>query len=294
MSDSNHQDPYEAGSLDELCDLLLEEEGVAPSESARRPLLETLAMLPFELESVELEAGVKEQLFDRIASERQAQGSANAEAPPTASVHSMAEHRSAIETSTPAPMNAAVSTASKPGWLLPIAASLLLAIGSLAYFQRNELQAQRAVNAQIQSQFDVVESKLEALEQDRDLALTSLAQASQPGTEACALKPRLASTAPQAHGTIYFMPEGEGWVLSLDGLEDVPGKTYQLWFLNDEAAMSGGTFLTGNRPYMWTHDKMPPPGTRGVAITLEVEGGATAPTGPEVLFGDAEDMISFL
>ena len=285
MSDSNYQDPYDEASLRELCDLLSEEEGGAPSESARRTTLETLAMLPFELEPIEPSAGGKERLMAAVARERKSR------APETA-VHSLAEHRRAKQPEMESTREG--STASSPGWLLPLAASLLLAVGSFAYFQSNEVRSQRRAMAEIRQQVEAVESQLQAIESDRDRARSHLAQVSRPGTEACALRPRLASAPADAHGTLYVMPDGEGWVLSLDGLEDVPGKTYQLWFLNEETALSGGTFDTGNRPYEWTNDKMPPHGTRAVAITLESQGGAAVPTGPEILFGDAEEMISFL
>lgn len=298
MSESNEQDLFRDPSLIELCDALLEEESASLSEEARRPLLEALSLMPFGLEEVAPDPSVKERLFAEIAAGR----SVPAESPGEV-VRSMADHRARTEAprteelAPPSPASGAtpVSVATPgSGWMLPLAAGLLLAVAAFALFQSTQMRAQSDAIASLENQFTTVKEKLAAIESDRDLARTHLAAVSRPGTEVCALKPRLASAPEGAHGTLYVMPGGEGWVLSLNGLDDVPGKTYQMWFVGKDGATSAGTFLTGSAPYEWTHDKMPPMGTQAVAITLESEGGAESPTGPEILFGDAAEMVSFL
>lgn len=269
MSDSRLEgDPTLDGSVDEalreLCDGCLADEGIAPSDEARRPLVETLGLLPYGLDEVVPGPEVKARL--------------------------MAELRRADPAV--APSSAPRARRSSPGGL-PLAALLLLAVGTFVLLQSSELHCQRAAIVRFQVELDAVGERLDTLQGERDEARAQLANLSRTGTEVCALKPRHAAAPQDAHGTLYMVP-GQGWVLSLEGLTDVAGRTYQLWFLGEGAAHSGGTFVTGDRPYARSDDRMPPPGTRAIAITLEPEGGASAPTGPEILFGVAADMVSFL
>ncbi|HST51949.1 MAG TPA: anti-sigma factor [Pyrinomonadaceae bacterium] len=106
-----------------------------------------------------------------------------------------------------------------------------------------------------------------------------------------ALVERLAGkgVAPQAHALVAYDHSTGRAVLVASGLPPAPdGKAYQLWLIADKKPMPGGTFKTDADGRARMSDRLPPGMTQpAFAVTLEREGGETAPKGEMYLLGNA-------
>lgn len=85
-----------------------------------------------------------------------------------------------------------------------------------------------------------------------------------------------------------FWSRTQGIVLTTTRLPSLPpGRTYQLWLLNDGAPTSAGVFApdaTGDATAVFeTSASVPTP--TGMAVSIEPEGGSSGPTGEIVLAG---------
>lgn len=95
--------------------------------------------------------------------------------------------------------------------------------------------------------------------------------------------------APQAHAMLAYDRATGRAVIMATGLPPAPaGHAYQLWLIADKKPMPGGTFKTdaGGRARM--SDRLPADiGQPTFAVTLEREGGVSAPEGEVYLLGSA-------
>ena len=73
------------------------------------------------------------------------------------------------------------------------------------------------------------------------------------------------------------------------GLPPAPaGKEYQLWLIADKGPVPGGTFKTGADGRARMSDRLPAGVSKPIfAVTLEREGGESAPKGEMYLLGSA-------
>lgn len=239
-----------------------------PSKAARREYAEILGLLPHALELLEPRRGARAEL---LAAVRGGSGSAGGE-------------RRAR-----APRPAAPS---RRGWLLPLAAGLILALGGLAAWQVQRLEGQRRQIAELASRLGAAEREAQELtEQRRRLAELDdrLAMVTSPGVEFCSLRPVGREPAqPASRGALFVAADHQHWFLHIDGLAPSPqGRAYQLWFIvGDGSAVSAGTFDAAPGGRVELGAETMPSGTRAVSVTLEPAGGSPLPSGPPILYGD--------
>ncbi len=173
-------------------------------------------------------------------------------------------------------------------WWLPLAAALAaLALGAAGFLwarlqdQRETLLALQAEVGELRTQT----TRLAARERD---AREQLALVGSPGVAVCPLRQRAASPLGGApFGVLYVGADHQHWYLALHGLLPCPeGRVYQVWFVAPEGTVSAGTFRPEAGAAVELSSATMPEGTRAVRVTLEAPGGAPAPSGPEILFGD--------
>jgi hypothetical protein len=203
--------------------------------------------------------------------------------------------------SRPAAASPAVSPVTRPtgvammaapprrSWPLALAASLALVLGGLSGWLVQQRAAQEVT----------IETLRSELEGERRKADQALAEANQAGQRMERMRTNFALvTAPavtvsplhptaepsKARGMLFVAPDHQHWYMAVHDLPPAaPGRDYQLWWVADGGTFSGGTFDTRPGEKMELSSETMPPDTRDVKITLEAEGGAQAPTGPEIL-----------
>ncbi|MEZ5332232.1 MAG: anti-sigma factor [Thermoanaerobaculia bacterium] len=203
---------------------------------------------------------------------------------------------------TVAPFVARGGTASpRAGWSLPLAATLAALGLGLAGLFFGQLQSEKRTVAQLEAQLAqarVSSGEVAAMREDMREAKRQLALVGTRGVEVCTLRPREAADAAQEEGpwgVLYVAPDHQHWYLAVRGLEPSPdGHAYQLWFMAEGRAVSGGTFsVEAGGPVELSSESMPD-GTSAVMVTLEREDGPAEPNGPEILFGDGASAIRVL
>jgi hypothetical protein len=167
------------------------------------------------------------------------------------------------------------------GWAL--AAGLALTAGKLYYDREAVREAMRGAMSAQASKIDQLTSDVAAA---RQLAETM--------TDSSAMRVTLTKgkTAPVAQGKATYVASKGALIFTASNLEPLqPGKTYELWLIPAAAGGSpipAGTFRPdehGNASVIL------PPIPKGVeakafGVTVEDEGGATAPTPPIILSGE--------
>jgi anti-sigma-K factor RskA len=95
--------------------------------------------------------------------------------------------------------------------------------------------------------------------------------------------------APQARALVAYDHTTGRTALVATGLPPAPeGKAYQLWLIADKKPLPGGTFKTDADGHARMSDRLPSGVSQPVfAVTLEREGGETAPKGEMYLLGNA-------
>ncbi len=172
--------------------------------------------------------------------------------------------------------------------LLAAAASVLVTAGSLWRQAQlgNELDRLGAERDRQALQISALDQQLGLARAESQRMAESLAIISAPGAQAV----RLAGLGPtpQASGHTFVSPErGEAVFYAANLPAPAPGKTYQLWWIQDGKPVSAGVFgvdAKGSGSLRVAH--VPP--SRQIqawAVTVEPEGGLPAPTGDVVLKG---------
>ena len=185
--------------------------------------------------------------------------------------------------------SAAIAAAPRRSWPLALAASLVLVLGGLSGW----LLQQRAAQ---ESTIEALRTELEGERQRAEQAVAAAASASQrmermrtnfslvtaPAVTVSPLHP--VGEPSRARGMLFVAPDHQHWYLAVHELPPAaPGRDYQLWWVADDGTFSGGTFDTRAGEKMELSSETMPANTRDVMITLEAEGGAPKPTGPEIL-----------
>lgn len=281
-------------------------------ETLARLYIETLGLLPYALDPVAPSPAVRERLLAMATGDdtQEVARAAVLQAPaaPVVAVPAavpIAAPRPARQTpSAPPPIAELPPPAAWPArrWPLALAAALILALLGLSGWLYRELGQKGQLVAAKQTRIDGLERELQA-ERDRTVQASAagaelermrsrmgdleqqLSLVTAPSVEMSPLRPTgQVAAARQARGRIYIAADHQHWYLSVSDLAPSgEGREYQLWFLGDEGAVSGGTF-TGEpgKPVNLTSAHMPS-GTKAIVITLEPASGAPAPSGPEVL-----------
>ena len=109
-----------------------------------------------------------------------------------------------------------------------------------------------------------------------------------PAVTVWSLRPPAGARQPLARGALWLAPDGHRWLLEARGLASDPaGRAYQLWFIVDGLPLAAGTFAGEAGATATLEGDDMPAGVTGVALTLERDGGAPAPSGAPVLLGTA-------
>lgn len=157
----------------------------------------------------------------------------------------------------------------------------------------------------LQSELDSTRSRLRRLEADQAQSETQRQQeiaaaraaldelrgryalVTAPAVVLYSLRPAPPALQPAARATLYVAPDRRRWQLEARGLRpESPTQDYQLWFLVDGVARRGGVFdAVAGQPTLVTGQGFPA-GTTAVSITLERKGGASIPSGPDLLLAE--------
>ena len=158
-----------------------------------------------------------------------------------------------------------VSATSVGGWL-PLAATIIIAVGAAIYAARLQRQM-----FELQARFDQAQATTAVL------AAPDLARIDLEGQ----------MVAPDARARALWS-RSRGLVFTAANLPPAPaGKAYQVWVVTAQAPISAGLLTpdpsgVGTQYYMTPVDIAPPV---AVAVTLEPAGGVPAPTGERYLVG---------
>jgi anti-sigma-K factor RskA len=172
--------------------------------------------------------------------------------------------------------------------LLAAAACLLLAAGSLWRQARlgNELDRLGAERDRLAREVAGLDQQLGLARAESQRLAESLSIITSPGSRSIQLA-GLGPT-PQASGHAFVSPQRGEAVVYASGLPaPEPGKTYQLWWIQDGKPVSAGTFGVDERGSgsLRVEHVAPAGQIQAWAVTVEPEGGVPQPTGAMVLKG---------
>ena len=171
-------------------------------------------------------------------------------------------------------------------WPLALAASLLLILGGLCGWLLQQ-RAEQAVKieilqAELAGERRKSEQSVSQVRQEMERLRQTFALVTSPAVTVTPLHPVGEPSA--ARGILFVAADHQHWYLAVQDLPPAaPGRDYQLWWVAGGTPVSGGTFEARAREKVELSSETMPANTRDVKITLEPEGGAPAPTGPEVL-----------
>lgn len=164
----------------------------------------------------------------------------------------------------------------RPGWLsfAPIAAALLLAIFSLMLWR---------LDARLQRRFERAQAELQATQDQLKKAQELVALLHSPDTVQMTLVRVQKPAQPQIK--TFYSPRMGRLLLVAGNLEPLPEKkVYELWLLPAKGGspMPCGTFWPDAKGDAMMDHSLSEDGIEatGFAITVEPEGGSSAPTGP--------------
>jgi hypothetical protein len=180
-------------------------------------------------------------------------------------------------------------------WLHAAAAVLALAlIGASAFFSR-ALHERELQIAHLEGQLSVAgvqgselaTARTEIGELQRHLRLVT-----HTSVGICPLRPTAETPrADKVRGMLYAA-DSDGWYLIAEGLEPAPADhAYTVWFLLEDGPHKAGILEVPESGRAELMAEGFPDGSRGIMVTLEGEPGVAEPEGPEMLFGDAAEMI---
>jgi hypothetical protein len=182
-----------------------------------------------------------------------------------------------------------VAAPRRRSWPLALAASLALVLGGLSGWLLQQRAAQDVTIETLQAELEGERRKTQQalaeatqVSQRMERMRTNFALVTAPAMTVSPLHP--VGEPSRARGMLFVAPDHQHWYMAVHDLPPAPaGSDYQLWWKADGGTFSGGTFDTRPGEKMELSSETMPENTRDVLITLEAEGGAQAPTGPEVL-----------
>lgn len=284
MTDGHDHEPEAAIDLEAVLAAIAAREGGGAGESCAladgvaRADLELLGLLAYEAEPVEPSPALRRRVLAAIRGP--AAGGSDSR-----------------------PGGGAVAPLDRPQagparWWLGLAAGVALVAVLLAGWLSVRMAARTATIAGLERRLAAAERRADdlalahgqLLARSRELAV-QLAQVTAPGVEICPLRPMRGAPMPAEARALLFMAAADGvWYLRVHDLPEPPeGAVYVLWFLGEAGvATSGGVIPAGGVEVALRRGALPATGSmsRGVAMTVERDPEAPAPSGPMVLFGD--------
>lgn len=247
--------------------------GEESRSALRREYIEVLGLLPRALDEVSPPPRVKEQILETV-------------------------ERGGPETASPS-VGANVTTFDEqrkrrgsgwPTWLVPLAASITVAMTAVAGWLVMEVHDQRVRVAELSKDLASARSitSAPATSQGALAELESrLALVTAPGTEFCALRPPEGSPATGAHGMAVMHPASEELFLRIEGLDPSPeGRRYTVWFAAEAGVVPGPNFAVEADEPVELSVSGRPAHIDAVMITLEADPTPKAPSMEPLLFGD--------
>ena len=182
-----------------------------------------------------------------------------------------------------------------PRWLYAAAAVLALAlIGASAFFSRTLYERELQI-AHLEGRLSVAgvrDSELVTARTEIDELQRHLRLVTHTSLGICPLRPTAETPrAAEVRGRLYAAGS-EGWYLIAEGLEPAPADhAYTVWFLLEDGPRKAGILEVPENGRAELLAEGFPEDSRGVMVTLEGVPGLAEPEGPEMLFGDAAEMI---
>jgi hypothetical protein len=172
-------------------------------------------------------------------------------------------------------------------WPLALAATLAFALAGLSLYLLRNLDEQSDQVATLYVKLAAAEREVADLRQAKG-KLADMEEkyslVTDPGASIARLAPASEKIQPDARGVLFVAADHSHWVLSLSNLSPTEaGQGYQLWFMGESTAVSGGTFTARPGEVVKLSAESMPAGTKAVLITLEPAAGSPLPSGPKVL-----------
>ena len=183
-------------------------------------------------------------------------------------------------------------------WPFRLAATLAVAALGLSGWLGWQVEEQSGELARLRTEARQAkdrDAELVRLRQEVKSFEGSAALVSSPSVLVCPLRPALGTTAAPlgARAVLYVAADHQHWYFTARGLQESPaGQEYQIWFMAGGRPVSGGTFSMKPGEAAHVSSETMPTGTTAISITLERQGGAVIPTGPQILLGDQMQQIS--
>ena len=176
-------------------------------------------------------------------------------------------------------------------WQLLAAAAVLVLVAAWGLARQaslgNEVERLRGERRQLAARADALERQLSQAQAEAGRLARTLSIIAAPGVESVRLAGMGASHA--AAGRTYVNTADRKAVFYAFGLPALgPGKTYQLWYLDDEEhATSAGVFNVdaSGKASLVVDTALPVERVQAWAVTVEPSGGRPQPTGPMALAG---------
>jgi anti-sigma-K factor RskA len=172
------------------------------------------------------------------------------------------------------------------GWL-SAAALLVMAVGLGAYTVRlrHRVSGMEVVLREALTRLDRSERELASATRDAERAQVRLAVLTAPDMKQLNLAGQ--APAPRAAGRA-FLSASNGLLFAATQLPPLPaGRTYQVWFLTPGAPISAGLMKPDQTGRVTAAFDVPPGAAspKGLAVSIEPDGGVPAPTGALYLVG---------
>ena len=242
-------------------------------DAERRAYLEVIGLIPYGLGDAPSTERVKEQLMSEVrASEVE-------RAAPVAAIAAQSE----LEGRPPA---------RRPRWLLPLAASLLIALSAYSTWQHRELAGQRETIDSLAAELDDLESSglnLAGMRDQLSMSRSRVVMATSRGAEICMLRPAGDDPPqPRAGGALVIAADRGRWYIRIHGLDPCPdGCSYRLWFITEGGVIPSVEFdMDPARADFEFSSTEVPQDLRAVSVTIEAVEGAEEPSGRQVLIAD--------
>ena len=262
------------------------------AETLARLYVEVLGLVPCELEPVAPRPEIKARLLSTIQAAAVEEDETLPMPPPVKRelpAPRPSPSRPAISRGTSPAPRAAMAQRRRSAWPMTLAASLIVALGGFSGWLLTEQTRLKGTIADLQGEVAAERLKAEQAMVEMRTATERMRENFQlvttPAVTVSPLRP-VGEAASPARGLLYIAADHQHWYLALHDCPPAgPGRDYQLWWVTDGGIYSGGTFDPRAGEKVELYSKTMPDDTTNVMVTLETEGGARAPTGPEVLRG---------
>lgn len=241
-------------------------------DPVRRAYVETLALLPYELEAVSPSKELRARVLEEV----------------TGGIQRLPAGQSENEDGRVAPAS--------PRWLMPLAATLAFVLVGITGWQIWRVEKQAETIAQLSLELEQALMATGELAAARELVTETRARLEMmtaPTAEYCALKPTKTCPNQQARGTLVMQRGSSDWFLRVEGLGPCEkGRQYKLWFVTESESVLGASFaVKGSHDLVEIRATGAPPGIKAVMITLEQPEVEAAPEAPALLYGDQRMRI---